>query len=154
MINELLLASQSVQALASLVKAANGLANYGEIVEKVAEVNAKLMQANSVALASQEKQSSLVSQVHDLQSEIRVLRDWSAEAQNYELREVAAGVFACLAKGFNGQLQSAQKLCVNCFNQGNKSLLQQQHVEVGRQLSLVCHRCKADVIFRHYLQQS
>jgi len=59
MFNELMLASQSVQALGTLLKAANGLANYNEIVAKVSEVNEKLMGANAVALAAQEKQSAL-----------------------------------------------------------------------------------------------
>jgi hypothetical protein len=152
MINELLLASQSVQALGGLLKAANGLANYNEIVAKVSEVNSKLMQANAVALTSQEKQSSLVSQVHELESQIKALKDWKDEAEKYEVREVSTGVFAFLEIGFAGKLQSAQKLCANCFNQGRKSLLQQQHVEVGRQLSLLCHRCEASVVFRNYIE--
>lgn len=152
MINELLLASQSVQALGGLLKAANGLANYNEIVAKVSEVNSKLMQANAVSLASQEKQASLVSQVHELEGCIKALKAWKAEAEKYEIKEAATGVFVFLEKGYAGKLQSAQKLCANCFNQGSKSLLQQQHVEVGRQLSLVCHKCKANVVFRHYLE--
>ena len=58
MIQELLIASQSVQALGTLLKAANGLANYNEIVAAISEVNTKLMQANTVALTSQEKQAA------------------------------------------------------------------------------------------------
>ena len=154
MINELLMASQSVQALGGLLKAANGLANYSEIVEKVSEVNSKLMQANSVALAAQEKQAALATKVHELQAEVNQLKDWKTEAQSYDIREVASGVFACVVKSHYGKFQAAQKLCVNCFNQGYKSLLQQQHIEVGRQLSLVCHRCKASVIFRYYIEQA
>ena len=154
MINELMMASQSVQALGTLLKAANGLANYNEIVAKVSDVNSKLMGANAVALAAQEKQSSLATKVQELEGEVAKLKDWSAEAERYEVEEVATGVFAYLGKGQAVKLQSAQKLCANCFNQGTKSLLQQQHVEVGRQLSLVCHRCKANVVFRHYAEQA
>ena len=154
MINELMMASQSVQALGTLLKAANGLANYNEIVAKVSDVNSKLMGANAVALAAQEKQSSLATKVQELEGEVAKLKDWSVEAERYEVKEVATGVFAYLGKGQAVKLQSAQKLCANCFNQGTKSLLQQQHVEVGRQLSLVCHRCKANVVFRHYAEQA
>ena len=153
MINELLLASQSVQALGTLLKAASGLANYNEIVSKVSEVNSKLMAANSVALAAQEKQSKLASQVEELEREISRLKDWKAEAQTYELREVAKGIFAYLKNDASDPLSSNQKLCANCFDQGNKSLLQQQDVPVGRLLSLVCHRCKANVTFRSYQEQ-
>ncbi len=154
MFNELMLASQSVQALGTLLKAANGLANYNEIVAKVSEVNEKLMGANAVALAAQEKQSALSARVKELESEVTRLRDWSAEAERYETREVAVGVFAYLSKSETGKFQSAHKLCANCFNQGTKSLLQQQKVEVGRQLSLVCHRCKANIVFSYYVEQT
>jgi hypothetical protein len=59
MIPELLGATQSVQALASLLKSANGLSNYNEILLAVSEVNTKLMNANAVALAAQEQQSDV-----------------------------------------------------------------------------------------------
>ncbi len=81
MIPELLGAAQSVQSLFSLLKAANGLANYNEIVAAVSEVNTKLMQANAVALASQEKQSALSAKVHELEKECVRLKDWSAERE-------------------------------------------------------------------------
>jgi len=152
MFNELMMASQSVQALGTLLKAANGLANYNEIVAKVSEVNSKLMAANAVALAAQEKQLSLTAKIQTLENELSKLKDWSVEAGHYEVREIATGVFVYLEKGQTASFPSAQKFCANCFNQSTKSLLQQQHVEIGRQLSLVCHRCKANIIFRYYLE--
>ena len=80
MINELLMASQSVQALGSLLKSANGLANYSDIVERMADVHAKLMQANAVALSAQEKQASTAAELENLRAEVTRLKDWSAEA--------------------------------------------------------------------------
>lgn len=154
MINELLLASQSVQALGMLLKAANGLSNYNEIVAAVSEVNAKFMQANAVALAAQEKQSMLTSRVNELEQEIVRLQNWNAEAQNYEILEFATGLFAYVARDNVQPLQSAHKLCTNCFGKQIKSLLQQQRIEVGRQRSLVCHRCNSNVVFRHYVDQT
>lgn len=153
MINELLMASQSVQALGSLLKSANELANYSDIVEKMADVHSKLLQANAVALLAQEKQASIATELERLRTEVTRLNDWSAEASNYEVREVAQGIFVMLPVAQVGKHQSVQKLCCNCFNQGNKSLLQQQHIERGRKISLVCHGCKADVIFNHYREQ-
>ena len=118
MLNELMLASQSVQALGTLLKAASGLANYNEIVAKVSEVNTKLMGANAVALGAQEKQAALAAKVQQLESELASLKDWQAEAHTFEVREVAAGVFAYLAKVSSKDFQSAQKFCANCFDQG------------------------------------
>ncbi len=154
MLNELVLASQSVQALGTLLKAASGLANYNEIVAKVSEVNSKLMAANAVALAGQEKQAELAGRIRDLEAQLEVFQTWIDEAAGYEAREVASGVFAHVLVGQSAKLTSATKLCSNCFNQGKKSLLQQQHVEVGRQLRLVCHRCMASLVFRGYIEQA
>lgn len=150
MIAELLGAAQSVQALSSLLSAANGLANYNEIVAAVSEVNTKLMQANSVALSSQEKQSTLAAKVHKLEQEIKCLTNWETEKQKYELREIARGVFARTEQGYMGEFQSAHKFCATCFEKHIKSPLQQENVTEGRQLSLSCHTCKSKIVFRNY----
>ena len=150
MIAELLGAAQSVQALSTLLSAANGLANYNEIVAAVSEVNTKLMQANAVALASQEKQSTLAAKVHELEQEIMGLKNWETEKQKFELKEIARGVFARTEQGYMGTLQSAHKFCATCFEKHIKSPLQQENVTEGRQLSLTCHTCKSKIIFRLY----
>jgi len=67
---EISAAIQSAKALGELVKAAHGLANYNEFVTAVYEVNAKLMDATAVALASQEKQSSLANRVAELEDQL------------------------------------------------------------------------------------
>lgn len=153
MIHELLMASQSVQSLGSLLKAAHGLANYNEIVAALAEVNTKLMQANALALSSQEKQAASAARVQELEQEVMRLKDWSAEAQQYEALEIARGVFAHVKKDRVGTLQSAHKLCSNCFHQNRKSLLQRFR-EPGRDEGLVCHRCEKKIVFRHYADQT
>lgn len=154
MINELLLASQSVQALGALLKAASDLSNYNEIVAAVSEVNSKLMQANAVALASQEKQSVLTARINELEKEIVRLKNWDAESRNYEIVEFSTGLFAYVAKDNVQPLESAHKYCANCYRKQSKSLLQQQRIEVGRQRSLVCHGCDSSVTFRIYKDQT
>jgi hypothetical protein len=79
MINGLLLASQSVQALMTLLKAAQHLSNYNEIVAALSEVNARLMQANAVALSSQEKQSALTNRITELENQLREFENWESE---------------------------------------------------------------------------
>lgn len=153
MIHELLIASQSVQSLGSLLKAAHGLSNYNEIVAALAEVHAKLMQANAVALASQEKQAASAARVQELEQEVMRLKDWSAEAQQYEAPEIARGVFAHVKKDRVGALQSTHKLCSNCFEQSKKSLLQRSR-EPRPLEGLICHRCERTIVFRHYGDQT
>ena len=154
MINELILASQSVQALATLLGAAKKLSNYNDIVAAVADVNIKLMQANAVAIGSQEKLSASAARIHELEQECARLKDWTEEQQRYELKEVAPGFFVQIEKNFDSPFQSAHKLCANCFVNGAKSLLQQEEVRVGCRIQLTCHRCKATVVFDCYSDNS
>lgn len=150
MIAELAGAVQSVQALSSLLKAANGLSNYNEIVEKVSEVSARLMIANSVALSSQEKQLQMGTRIEELQKELEASKSWKLEASEYEIIEIARGVFVQLKKDHIGAFESNQKLCANCFAQGMKSFLQQS-IEEMRQRGLSCAKCKFKIVFQNYL---
>lgn len=154
MIQELLSAAHSVNSLLSLLKAANGLANYNEIVAAVSEVNTKLMQANAVALAAQEKQSALSAKIQELEQECARLKDWSAEKEKYERRQIAPGVFAQIDRSYLGDMQSAHKLCCNCFDKAIPSTLQQNHFtdpKAGYMVSLVCSNRCPTIVFQDYL---
>jgi len=87
---EISAAIQSAKVLGELLKAAHGLANYNELVAAVSEVNAKLMDATAVALASQEKQSSLADRVAELENELLQLKNWESELQRYQLTRFAS----------------------------------------------------------------
>ncbi|OSZ75018.1 hypothetical protein [Hydrogenophaga sp. IBVHS1] len=150
MFNELIVASQSVQALTSLLKAANSLANYNEIVAAVSDVNVKLMQSNAAALEAQQTMSQQSSRIAELEKQVEAFEEWGEEAKAYGVVEVAHGVFAAVPHERAGNLQATQKLCLNCFNQRTKSILQQSH-EDRREIGLACHRCKAKVVFRYYV---
>jgi hypothetical protein len=90
---EISAAIQSAKVLGELLRAAHGLANYDELVAAVSEVNAKLMDPTAVALASQEKQSSLGNRVAELEHELRELENWESESQRYQLTRFAFGTF-------------------------------------------------------------
>jgi len=142
MIQELLLASQSVQALGTLLKTAKELANYNEIVAAVSEVNSKLMQANGVALASQEKQSELSKRIIELENEIRELCLWDNELKRYQLKKYSPGIFVYeLTPGLeNGE--PPHMLCANCFSKRQKSLLQIID-ESQYNRDCICHNCSS-----------
>jgi hypothetical protein len=121
---EISAAIQSAKALGELVKAAHGLANYNEFVTAVYEVNAKLMDATAVALASQEKQSSLANRVAELEDELRELKNLKSEAQRYQLTKFAFGGYAYSIKPGMENAEPTHYLCATCMNQGKKSVLQ------------------------------
>jgi hypothetical protein len=121
---EISAAIQSAKALGELVKAAHGLANYNEFVTAVYEVNAKLMDATAVALASQEKQSSLVNRVAELEDELRELKNLERDAQRYQLTKFAFGGYAYSIKAGMENAEPPHYLCAACMNLRKKSILQ------------------------------
>jgi hypothetical protein len=114
----------SAKALGELVKAAHGLANYNEFVTAVYEVNAKLMDATAVALASQEKQSSLTNRVSELENELREIKNMQADFQRYQLTSFPFGGYAYSLKPGMDNGEPQHYLCVTCMNQRKKSILQ------------------------------
>ncbi len=145
--------ASSFTALNTLTKTMIGLRDASQLNAKVVEFQHAMIEANSHVISVQQEYLSLTTRVHELEKENVRLKDWSAEKQRYTVREVAHGVFACLEKDFVGNLESAQKLCYNCFDQGIKSLLQQsREVITGRGISIVltCPRCKSKTPFDCY----
>lgn len=121
---EISAAIQSAKALGELVKAAHGLANYNEFVTAVYEVNAKLMDATAVALASQEKQSSLVNRVAELENELREIKHIEADLQRYQLTRFPFGGYAYSIKPGMENAEPSHYLCATCRDQRKKSILQ------------------------------
>lgn len=141
-----------IGGVASLGNAAAALISASDTAKRNAlliEFQQALIQVNTSAAATQVQNASLVKRNQDLEDEIVRMKNWGTEAQKYETVEVARGVFAKLQKERMGIFESQQKLCCNCFAQGEESLLQQTR-EPERIIGLICHRCKAKVTMRHY----
>ncbi len=69
--------------------------------------------------------TELTSKIDKLEKETVRLKDWSAEKNQYEIRQISTGVFAYLAKKHMGEAKNAHKLYCNCFDKTIKATLQQ-----------------------------
>lgn len=144
----------SAKAAYDIAKGINALKNEVDRNHAVSKILEVLIAVQTEALSLQEKHSLLTTKAQELEKECNFLKEWQIEKQRYELREIAPGLFARIEKGFVGTWQSAHKFCATCFEQNFKAPLQQEKIEVGRRLSLTCHRCKSKVIFDSYLKNS
>src|SRR5574340_867262 len=124
MYGEIVAAIQSTRALADLLRSAKDLANYNDVLTAVSEVNAKLMDATTVALASQEAQSRHLARIRQLEAELEKVAGWETLASRYVLQDLAPGrfVYALRPESANGEPQ--HMLCPNCFVKHQKALLQ------------------------------
>lgn len=136
---EISAAIQSAKVMADLIKTARSLANYNELVAAVSEVNSKLMEATAVALASQEKQSSLAGRVAELEAELLQLRQQQQQTNRYQLHEFPiTGALAYRIKLGSEEGEPLHYLCAACMDQGEMSKLQ----PFNGKRSLRCCRCK------------
>ena len=106
MFAEISAAVASAKTALDIAKAAHGLTNYNELVAAVSEVNAKLVDATVVTLASLEKQSALNSEIADLKEKLREVEDWEGQMKRYKLHEFPTGALAyALQPGVNADLK-------------------------------------------------
>ena len=141
---EISAAIQSTKALGELLRAAHGLANYHEFVAAVYEIDTKLMEATAVALASQEKQSSLANRVAELENELRELKTFESESLRYQLTKFAFGGYVYSLKPGMERGEPLHYLCASCMNQRKKSILQ----PIGEAF-LRCSLCHEEIQISH-----
>ena len=139
---EISAAISSAKTALDLAKAANGLANFNELVAAVSEVNSKLMAATAVALGSQEKQAALIEQVAALKEELRGLRDWEVQAKDYTLQAVGVEQqhFAQVYKPVGPSSKAKHWACAKCF-QDQKLYVLSAH----KRFSYRCPTCGTEI---------
>jgi len=136
---EISAAVASAKIALDIAKAAHGLSNYNELVTAISEVNAKLMQATAVALSSLEKQSSLTSEIAELENKLRKIENWEGQMKRYRLHEFPTKALAYVLQADMEQGEPLHYLCATCVNKNQKSILQPD----GNYLR--CQICKTDI---------
>lgn len=124
MYSEIAAVIQSVSALNDLLRASKELSNRNEFVAAVSEVNEKLLAANAVALACQEKQAALTQEIDAQKERLMKLEDWEAKMERYELFRFPSGTFAYRLKEGVDPGQPVHYLCPDCVNERKPTILQ------------------------------
>ena len=147
--NEITALTVTFTAIQDIAKALINLRDFEKLNAKVLELQHAVITAQQQAIAIQHSYALLETKTRDLEAECVRLKDWSGEKQNYAIREVSTGVFAYTEKKVVGGFQHAHKYCCNCFDQNEKSLLQQTS-DMLTGIELSCRRCDFKSVFRHY----
>lgn len=129
----------SVKTALEIVKTANGLSNYNELVSAVSEINTKLMDAHVVALASLEKQMTLSGEISELKEKLRKFENWESQIERYKLHAFTTGALAYMLKSEMNDGQPPHYICTSCVDQQKKTTLQPR----GR--VLYCSTCDKSI---------
>lgn len=134
----------SFNALYDMSKALLSLRDLQKLNATVIELQNVILTAQQQALTVQQGYAALEAKTRDLEAECMRLKDWSAEKENYTVRQIARGVFAYVDKHVMGDLTGEHKYCCNCFDRGEKSILQKSS-GLGNEYFLLCPRCNFKV---------
>lgn len=143
------LALTSLKTAGEIAKTFIGLKNTADIQAKVIELQSVILAAQSSALDAQASQRTLLDNVRELEEEMARLKAWDTEKQRYELQQrssLSPGVLAYRVKEAERRGEPDHWLCANCFEDAHKSVLQERPGD-RRMTELNCPRCKTTVPF-------
>ncbi|MGC2064016.1 MAG: hypothetical protein WA610_13650 [Thermodesulfovibrionales bacterium] len=150
MIEYLPLAISSLTAAKNIAASLLEIRDIDKITSATIDLKGHIVQTYDYIISEKERVSSLQSKIDELEMECSRLKDWTAEKEQWSLREVGQGNFAYVRNNFTGKLQETQKLCAGCYEKTIKSTLQERKIQVGRRMSLICPNQCPEMIFDCY----
>jgi hypothetical protein len=154
MLAEISAGLSSLKAAKDIIQGLNAIKVDTSINEVKIELQGFILDAQQGLFAAQQEQLAAAQRIADLEQEIIRMKDWSAEAQRYELADAGHGSLAYKFKSDMGQGEIEHWLCATCYQSGKKSYLQPETYAVGRTGVLKCLPCKTDLIIRGLRQNS
>jgi len=143
----------SIKAAADIGRAALTLAKDEEVRAKVIDLQEHILAAQGKALEAENEQLNLLRKVADLERELERMRLWDEDKARYELRQVAPDVFVRAVREDKRDGEPEHWLCCNCFDKGEKSILQLNYSSDSRKV-YVCHRCDKKIRLPILMPQS
>lgn len=136
-----------LKTAADIAKTMIDMKSHAETQGKVIELQSVILAAQSSALDAQAAQSTLLEEIRNLKEQVARVKDWETQKKRYELHELETtkGVFVYRLKQDVQPPEPMHQICANCYENGQKSLLQQEVRYPGIAYVLVCLNCGADV---------
>lgn len=138
-------AVQSVKVLGDILKAAHELKDSTALVSAVNDVHNKLSVAYESFINSQQHRSALQNRLTELEKELEEIKEWHADAENYQLTELCSGVFAFVTKPGLESKYPPHKICTACHSKRQKGYLQRTAFD-GRGTLYKCDRCGLEIL--------
>jgi len=136
----------SIATAGEIAKGMINLRDTAKIQEKVIELQGVIMSAQSSAMSAQTDQFALLDRVRKLEKEVADFKAWETEKQRYELKELRPGAFVYSLKEETRNAELPHYICANCYQRGQKSILQQETHMPGLVDLWACQACGKDVI--------
>lgn len=145
MIESIQVGFQAIQGGLNIAQGIQSLKTETAVNQAVIDIQRSLLDAQKGLNEAEARHSSDLARIDELEQETMRLKDWSTERERYELIGIRGGAFAYMPKAGMENGEPAHWLCTNCFEHGQKSIMQnkgQQRAGSGDE-TYGCNRCKA-----------
>jgi len=122
-----------------------GLRDAAAFQEKRLELQSKIMDAQSSVFLVNNERAALIEEIGELKKKVAGFETWETEKQRYELIETIPGVRVYSLKEDAQPPETPHQICAQCYQKGQKSILQHENRQPGRAEVLVCHNCGLDL---------
>lgn len=110
-----------VGALKSAFDLAKGLKE----IDDASRRNAAVIDLQEKILTAQSAQSSMLDRISELEKKVESFERWEREKERYALRDVSGrGEFAYVLKASMQAGEPSHAICVNCYQESKKAVLQ------------------------------
>jgi hypothetical protein len=125
----------------SLMDAAKGLKDINDATIR----NGAVIDLQEKILAAQAQQTALVERIRELEEEVTGFKAWDAEKERYTPTDIGGGTFAYAFKKGMERGEPPHRLCVACYNKGQKGLLQGRGHDAFKRELVFCSGCKSEL---------
>lgn len=143
MYSEILAAIDGVRSAREVISASKDLRDFNELSATLSKVYADLIAAQESALSAQKTAAALENEVSLLKEEVVHLKDFHAQIERYQLKELESGMFVYARKDGMEDGEPPHYLCQKCTSQGQIALL--QPIRLGNLTRYVCSHCQSNV---------
>jgi hypothetical protein len=112
---------------------------------KVIELQGLILTAQGSALGAQSEQFATMERLRLLEAKVSELEAWETEKQRYQLKDHGSETFAYALRHDASAGEPHHRLCVTCFENRRRSILQFKHKTYRGQEVMHCPGCKTDI---------
>jgi len=141
----------SLKAAGDIAKALVNLRDTTAFQTQLIELQGQILSAQSSALTAQTDQSVLLDRKRELEEEVARLKVWEVEKERYQLTNIrppnapGGNAWTYALKADADSAEPSHFLCANCYQEGRKSILQEEKRDVGMINVFFCQRCGAEI---------
>lgn len=133
-------AGAALNGAATIAKGLIALDKVADVQGKAVELQTVILQVQQSLFAAQTQEGALLEEVRALKAKLAEVEAWKATEDQHQLTALEPGKFVYVSKA-NAPPTPEHWLCANCFNQRKKSILQHSWSSQGV-TGYECPACK------------